>query len=142
LAGLRAIKAFDPELIRKARRMAEDMIGPFNESAQGHAYLAGAGVALSGDRLLEMAMQKNGKTSAIVPIEAVAFASMRLLESYGGVTIPAIGMPGASCTYRLMLYPDGMRLGVPTLLEASNAVFEELADVIDKPELVHKVLLG
>jgi len=142
LAGLRAVQQFDPSEIRKAHRMAGELFTSFNADCGGHAYMAGAGVALSGDRLLEAAVTRSGKQPAIVPIEAVAFTAMRLLESFGAVTIPAVGMPGASCTYRLMLYPDGLKMGVDALLSASREVFNELADVVDKPQLVRPVLLS
>ena len=46
--------------------------------------------------------------AAMVPIEAVAVASTRILEEHGGVTIPAVGMPGAACTFRIMMDPDGL----------------------------------
>lgn len=142
LAGLHAMEVFDPERIRQAQAQADDLLGQLNVRLQGHAYLAGAGIAVAGDRLLWLAARESGKTPAIAPIEAVAYTAMRLLELYGAVTIPAIGMPGAACTYRLMLYPDGLRIGVKTLVEASHRVFDELAGVLDQPEAVRSVLLG
>jgi len=142
LAGLRAVQAFNPDAIREAHDIAEELFRDFNDMTSGHAYMAGAGVALSGDRLLELAISTSGKQTSIVPIEAVAFTAMRLLETFGAITIPAIGMPGASCTYRLMLYPDGTKLGVQTLLSASKKVFTELADALDKPDLIRQTLIG
>ncbi len=44
----------------------------------------------------------------MVPIEAVAVASTRILEEHGGIMIPAVGMPGAACTFRIMMDPDGL----------------------------------
>ncbi len=142
LAGWRALQAFTPEPIRAAQAAAEKLLDSFNTLANGHAYLAGAGVALPGERLLQIAIERSGKCSKIVPIEATVFAAMRLLETTGGVTISAVGMPGASCTFRLMLYPDGIRMGLPTMLSAVSKIFDELVEVIDRPEQVRKVLLG
>lgn len=142
LAGWRALRAFDPERIRNAQRAAETLLTSFNALSQGHAYLAGAGVAIPGDRLLQLAARRSGRNVAIAPIEATVFAAMRLLDLAGGVTISAIGMPGASCTFRLMLYPDGLRMGLPRLMDAVTRVFAELDEAIDQPENVRKVLMG
>ncbi|MGE0726310.1 MAG: hypothetical protein AB7O45_18195, partial [Alphaproteobacteria bacterium] len=120
LSGLRAIEALDPAPVRAARDMAERILEAIQPEMEGRAYMAGAGVAVGGEDFLEMARRRANETSSqIAPIEAMAFTSMVILERFGGVTISATGMPGAACTFRLMTYPDGTRMGEATITEAA-----------------------
>jgi L-seryl-tRNA(Ser) seleniumtransferase len=109
----------------------------------GRGYLAGAGVAVGGEDFLEIALARAGRDSTtLVPIEALAFAAITILEKFCAVTIPAVGMPGASCTFRLMMYPDGERFGERTFVEAWNAAVEAAASALAEPERVRAALLG
>jgi hypothetical protein len=74
----------------------------------------------------------------VVPIEAVAFASMKILESHGAVMIPAVGMPGAARTFRLMMYPDGER----SIVEAWRYGMDSLCRALDDPHQIRLALHG
>jgi L-seryl-tRNA(Ser) seleniumtransferase len=78
----------------------------------------------------------------LTPIEAVAFASMTVLERLGAITIPAVGMPGAACTFRLMMYPDGERFGEARYVEAWHTAVDAAAAALDRPDLVRTTLFG
>lgn len=143
LAGLRALEAFDPEPIRVAGALAEAVHGRLRGDLGDGVYLAGAGVALAGDELLAIALARAGRNaSPLVPIEAVALAAMHILEAHGMVTIPAVGMPGAACAYRLMMYPDGGRLGADLLVQATGDALDHVAGLLGDPDGARAVLLG
>jgi L-seryl-tRNA(Ser) seleniumtransferase len=143
LAGVHAVEAFDPGPIRKAGVLSEKLLSTLRGDMSGRGYLAGAGIAVSGEDYLEIAMRRTGRNStSIVPIEAVAFASMKILESHGAVMIPAVGMPGAACTFRMMLYPDGERFGEKNLREAWHHGMNSLCQVLDDPDAVRHTLMG
>jgi len=74
--------------------------------------------------------------------EAVAVASFAMMERYGVITIPVTGMPGAACVVRLMMYPDGLRLGDRTVLEAAAHGVATLVDLLDQPERASRLILG
>ena len=143
IAGFNAVKAFDPAPIQAAAKLSERVLASLGNAMSGRGYLAGAGIAVGGEDFLEIALARAGRDSTtLVPIEAVAFGAMTILEKYGAVTIPAVGMPGAACTFRLMMYPDGERFGERTFGEAWHAAIEATAEVLDKPEQVRATLLG
>ena len=141
IAGTNAVEAFDPEPIRAAARLSEGVLKALSHEMDGKGYLAGAGVAVGGEDFLEIALRRTRKNATtIVPIEAVAFASMKILESHGAVMIPAVGMPGASCTFRLMMYPDGARFGERNIIDAWRLGMDALCGALDDPDQVRRVL--
>lgn len=143
IAGFHAVEAFDPAPIQAAAKTAERVLASLGNAMSGRGYLAGAGIAVGGEDFLELALARAGRErTALAPIEAVAFGAMTILEKFGAVTIPAIGMPGAACTFRLMMFPDGERFGERTFGEAWRAAIEATVDVLDRPERVRAMLLG
>jgi L-seryl-tRNA(Ser) seleniumtransferase len=143
IAGSHAVEAFDPEPIRAAARLSESVLKALGPEMDGKGYLAGAGVAVAGEDFLEIALRRTRRNNTVlVPIEAVAFASMKILESHGAVMIPAVGMPGAACTFRLMMYPDGERFGERNILDAWRLGMEALCGALDDADQVRATLLG
>lgn len=143
IAGWHAVEAFDPAPVQAAARLSEKVLANLGNAMGGRGYLAGAGIAVGGEDFVELALAHAGRErTSLVPIEMVAFGAMTILERFGAVTIPAVGMPGAACTFRLMMYPDGERFGERTFGEAWHAAIEAAADALDKPERVRSVLLG
>ena len=134
LAGVHAVEAFDPEPIRAAARMSERLLEALRPEIGDKAYLAGAGIAVGGEDFLELALRRsNRQATSVVPIEAVAYASMRVLQEHGGVMIPAVGMPGSACTFRIMMYPDGARMGEERIHAAWRTAMDGLAAALDEP---------
>ena len=143
IAGFHAVESFDPVPIQAAAAMSRRVLAGLERAMAGRGYLAGAGIAVGGEDFLEIALARAGREkTALVPIEAVAFGAMTILEKFGAVTIPAIGMPGAACTFRLMMFPDGGRFGEHTFGEAWRAAIEATAEVLDEPERARAMLLG
>lgn len=143
LAGLNAVRAFEPSRIREAAGFARELFAALQPGLEGRAYMAGPGVAISGEDLMELALRRSGRNApGVAPIEAVAAAAMELLELTGGVTIPAVGMPGAACVYRLMAYPDGQRLGLAPIVQGTLEAIDWLAAHIADPAAVRRRLLG
>src|SRR5262245_24635123 len=143
IAGTHAVEAFDPEPIRAAARLSQSVLQTLGPEMDAKGYLAGAGVAVGGEDFLEIALRRSRRNATVlVPIEAVAFASMKILESHGAVMIPAVGMPGAACTFRLMMYPDGERFGERNILDAWRTGMDALCGALDDADQVRAVLHG
>jgi L-seryl-tRNA(Ser) seleniumtransferase len=143
LAGLHALEAWDPQAIRAAGEMAQRCFQPLQTLTDGKTYMAGPGLAVTGEDLLEQALKRAGQTrSALVPVEAVAVASFAMMERDGIVTIPVAGMPGAASVFRLMMFPDGSRLGDERLLASARHGLNTLVDVVNDPARARKMLLG
>jgi L-seryl-tRNA(Ser) seleniumtransferase len=143
VAGLRALEAFDPAPIREAGEMARRLFPRLQEETGGRTYMAGPGLAVGGEDLLAMALeQAGGRRSALVPVEAVAVASFAMAGRDGIVTIPVTGMPGAACVFRLMMFPDGLRLGDEVLLASARHGFSELVRLLDDPAGARALMLG
>jgi hypothetical protein len=65
-----------------------------------------------------------------------------MLRDHGIVTIPITGYPGAAPTYRLMMHPDGGRLGIDNIEEAAENAVQCVADLLQSPDEVRSLLLG
>lgn len=143
IAGYRALENFDPGPIRAAAALAHRVLDRISPETDGRGYLAGAGVALSGEDFLELAAKRAGlRTPPLTPIEALAFSALSILRSHGAVTIPAVGMPGAACTFRLMMYPDGERLGEEGFVDVWRAALTATSEALHDPARVRRELLG
>lgn len=143
VAGLNAMTDFDATPIREAASFAEQVMDAVQPILKGRAYRAGAGIAISGDDLLEIAWQESGSPRCdLVPIEATAAAAMVLLQNTGAITIPVSGMPGSACVYRLMMYPDGMRLGSDAIVEGTRQAIATVAKMITDVDAARELILG
>jgi L-seryl-tRNA(Ser) seleniumtransferase len=142
IAGLNAVRAWNPGPVRQAAELARQALAELSPTLP-QVYSAGAGIALTGEDLLQLALAKAGlNTTEVAPIEAVAYAAITLLEKTGAVTIPAVGMPGAACTLRLMLYPDGIRYGLTAVVRAMHDSVEVVAEALKHPQILRQKLLG
>jgi L-seryl-tRNA(Ser) seleniumtransferase len=143
LAGWHAVEDFDPAPVRAAAGLAQSVFAELSGPMAGRGYIAGAGLAVGGEDFVEIVLAKAGRERcSLAPIEVVAFASMTILERFGAITIPAVGMPGAACTFRLMMYPDGERFGQARFVEAWHAAVDAAADALDDPDRIQATLFG
>lgn len=143
VAGVRALEAFKTAPIREAGELARNLLPLLQSETGNRAYMAGPGVAIGGEDLLALALDRaNDRRTELVPVEAASIASFAMLQAYGIVTIPVTGMPGAASVFRLMMYPDGHRLGVSRLLDAARHAISELVAVLDQPARARALLLG
>ena len=143
VAGFNAVKEFDPAPIKRAADFADSVRDELQSLFKGRAYRAGPGVAISGEDLLELAMRESGaNVSLIAPIEATAAAAMILLNETGAVTIPVSGMPGSACVYRLMMYPDGERLGRRSIVEGTRSALSAVSKLVSDVAATRSLLFG
>lgn len=143
VAGFNAVTDFDPAPIKRAADFADIVRAELQDVLKGRAYRAGPGIAITGEDLLELAMQQSGaSTSRIAPIEATAVAAMTLLTETGAVTIPVSGMPGSACVYRIMTYPDGERIGKRAIVEGTRSALTAVSKLLSDPDATRALLLG
>jgi hypothetical protein len=63
-------------------------------------------------------------------------------QHHGVITIPITGYPGAAPTFRLMMHPDGGRLGLDRLERALDDTCERTAGLLPHPGAVQTLLVG
>jgi len=139
-----ALRNFDPEVIREAGELAKQLVEVMQSQYGMRAYLGGPGVSISGDDVLEIAMEQRGTRTkpALVPVEAAGLVSMEMLGQDGILTIGAVSMPGSAPVVRLMMYPDGHKLGVERIAASVEHSISELGKVLNDVEAAREKLLG
>ena len=143
-AVYRAIEKYDSEPVAEAGRLAELLLGNMRQKFGSEAvYPAGPGIGIAEDTIVNLALDRaGGRKLAIKPIEATSTVCLYLLEKYGVVTIPSVGMRGSSPSIRFMLYPDGGRFGVDRIIDALDDGLDFLAGCIDDPAAAQQTILG
>ena len=140
-----ALKNFDPRVVKQAGELAKQLVEVLAQKyGSTRAYLGGPGVSIAGDDVIDIALeQRGGKTkSKLVAVEAAGLVAMEMLEKDGVLTIGAVSMPGSAPVMRLMMYPDGSRLGMERIVASLDASFDRLAEVIDDVDAARAQLLG
>jgi L-seryl-tRNA(Ser) seleniumtransferase len=138
-----ALRNFDPEVIRQAGLLAEQLLVVLQSKYGSKAYLGGPGVSIVGDDALEIAQGRaaKGKT-ALVAVEAAGIVAMEMLAEDGILTIGAVSMPSSAPVVRLMMYPDGHRLGVQRIAASLDKALNKLGRVLDDLDTAREILLG
>jgi L-seryl-tRNA(Ser) seleniumtransferase len=143
VAMIRGMEAFDVTPLRQACTLARDLYQRFKPIFGDRVYQAAAGVALSAEDYTEVVFERAGtRHTSLVPEEIAITGCFLLLQHYGVITIPITGYPGAAPTFRLMMHPDGMRLGIEALEEAVDATIDRTAALLQHPDAVRSLLLG
>ncbi len=143
VAMLRGMEAFDPEPVRQAGALAREFFQRLGEQFGERVYQAGPGVALSPEDFAEVVFERAGnRDTSLVASEISTTGCFLLLKHFGGITIPITGYPGAAPTFRLMMHPDGARMGIGRLEAAVDDVIDRTAALLDKPGEIRKLLLG
>jgi L-seryl-tRNA(Ser) seleniumtransferase len=138
-----ALRNFDPDVIRKAGDLAEQLLRILQARYGDKAYLGGPGVSLSGDDVLEIARAEANKGKPkLVAVEAAGVVAMEMLAQDGILTIGAVSMPSSAPVVRLMMYPDGHRLGVGPIADSLHRAIARLGEVLDDVEAARDRLLG
>jgi L-seryl-tRNA(Ser) seleniumtransferase len=141
VAALRAMERFDLSHVREIALLARPLLDRLRPIFGERAYLAGPGAAVSGEDLLGWALERRRLTgTAVTPNEAASAASFVMLRNHGLVTIPVIGMPGAAATFRLMVYPDGPRLGLDGYVSAVEDGLAALVDAVAEPARIKSLI--
>ena len=140
-----ALKNFDPRAVKQAGELARHLVEILAQQyGAKRAYLGGPGVSISGDDVLEIAREQrgNGGKPGLVAVEAAGLVAMQMLAQDGILTIGAVAMPGSAPVVRLMMYPDGRRLGVERIVAALESGIGRLSEVIDDVDAAREQLLG
>lgn len=139
-----ALRNFDPEVIRQAGEVAKQLLEVMQGQYGAKAYQGGPGVSLSGDDVLGIAMEQSGAKGKpkLVAVEAAGLVAMEMLGQDGILTIGAVSMPGSAPVVRLMMYPDGARLGVERIAASVENAIAKLGEVVNDVEAAREKLLG
>lgn len=139
-----ALRNFDTRPVKEAGELAKQVLEAVRGTYGSRAYLGGPGVSIGGDDVIDIACEQRGlKTKpALVAVEAAGLVAMEMLERDGVLTIGAVAMPGSAPVVRLMMYPDGKRLGAERIAASLENGLTRLAQVIDDPHAARKQLLG
>ena len=140
-----ALRNFDPRAVKEAGRLAQDLIEVLHAKyGPKRVYLGGPGVSISGDDALAIALEERGRPGkpGLVAVEAAGLIAMEMLERDSILTIGAVAMPGSAPAVRLMMYPDGPRLGVERIVAAIGHGINRLSEVIDDVDAARRQLLG
>jgi L-seryl-tRNA(Ser) seleniumtransferase len=140
-----ALKNFDPRVVKQAGELAKQLIEVLAQQyGAKRAYLGGPGVSISGDDVIDIALEQRGGKARpkLVAVEAAGLVAMQMLEQDGVLTIGAVSMPGSAPVMRLMMYPDGPRLGIERIAASLESGIERLSKVIDDVDAAREQLLG
>jgi L-seryl-tRNA(Ser) seleniumtransferase len=138
-----ALRDFDPEVIRKAGEVAKQLLEVMQRQYGTRAYQGGPGVSIGGDDVLELAMQQAGVQGKprLVAVEAAGLAAMEMLGQDGILTIGAVSMPGSAPVLRLMMYPDGARVGVERIAASVENALAKVGEVVNDVDAARAKLL-
>jgi len=140
-----ALRDFDPRVIKRAGELARQLVEVLAEQyGATRAYLGGPGVSIAGDDVLDIAREQRGSKvkPALVAVEAAGLVAMEMLEKDGILTIGSVAMPGSAPVMRLMMYPDGPKLGVERIAASLENGITRLAEVLDDVDQARVQLLG
>ena len=139
-----ALRNFDPEVIRQAGELARQLLEVMQGQYGVRVYQGGPGVSISGDDVLRIAMEQKGAKDKpqLVALEAAGIVAMEMLGEDGVLTIGAVSMPGSAPVLRLMMYPDGHKLGVERIAASVDNAISKLGEVVNDLEGAREKLLG
>ena len=140
-----ALRDFDPAVIKRAGELAKQLVEVLaKQYGEKRAYLGGPGVSISGDDVLDIARESCGtrEKPALVPVEAAGLVAMEMLEQDGVLTIGAVSMPGSAPALRLMMYPDGAKLGIERIAASLENGIARLSAVVNDVDEARAQLLG
>ena len=140
-----ALRNFDPRAVREAGELAKELVQVLaGKYGPKRAYLGGPGVSILGDDVLAIALEKRGKRDKpqLVAVEAAGLIAMEMLEQDGILTIGAVSMPGSAPVVRLMMYPDGHRLGITGIVASIERAIDQLSNVMWDASAARERLLG
>jgi L-seryl-tRNA(Ser) seleniumtransferase len=140
-----ALRNFDPKAVKQAGELAKKLVEILAEKyGPKRAYLGGPGVSISGDDVLQIALEQRGGQDKpqLVAVEAAGIVAMEMLAHDGVLTIGAVAMPGSAPAVRLMMYPDGPRLGIDRIVQSVEHAINRLSEVVCDVAAARKQLLG
>ena len=117
-------------LIKERDEQRHEIIGTTEETTTGIVRL----------RAMEQA-GVSGKPK-LVAVEAAGLVCMEMLGQDGILTIGAVSMPGSAPFVRLMMYPDGAKLGVERIAASVENAISTLSECVTDVDAAQEKLLG
>ncbi|MDO9046027.1 MAG: TIGR03576 family pyridoxal phosphate-dependent enzyme [Methanobacteriaceae archaeon] len=142
VAGMvRALESFNPENLLNSLEKKHELNKSLNSKFKGFEETP-TGVLISPDVLESQIEEKSIKTH--LSSSDISFVwAMILLKSYGILTIPAVGMPGASPTVRFDLAAkDAKILDLDELTDLILNSLDVLLNVVDDPEKCRNIIFN
>lgn len=140
-----ALRDFDPGAVKEAGELAKELVHILAATyGATRAYLGGPGVSISGDDVLRIGLERRQSRDKpeLVAVEAAGLVAMEMLEQDGILTIGAVSMPGSAPAVRLMMYPDGHRIGIRAIAASIERAIDRLSDVMWDVPAARAQLLG
>lgn len=138
-AMVRALENLSPEKILKAFSDKHDLNSALKDRFK-HIKETPTGVMLTPEAL-KMELQDRAIDTNLNSNDLAFLFSMILLRDHGIITIPAVGMPGASATIRIDLASnDAERITNMEIVEAFNQTFTKLSSIISDEDACNAML--
>ena len=140
-----ALRNFNSREVKEAGELAKRLIEVLAEKyGPKRAYLGGPGVSIAGDDVLDIALERSSRRDkpSLVAVEAAGLVAMNMLEQDGILTIGAVAMPGSAPAVRLMMYPDGPRLGIEPIVASLDGSIDRLSRIVHDIAAARSQLLG
>jgi len=135
-----ALENFKPDRILASRSKKQEVYQALQEDFSVDETPTGV-MLLSENVIVEL--ESRGVETTLDPSVVAGILAMILLREYSIITIPAVGMPGASPTIRIdMASRDAERLDVEYIHQAFIGSFSRLEEVVDDEQKCKTVLFG
>ena len=140
VAGMvRALENLSPEIILEAFINKHDLYNALKDEFK-HVKETPTGLMLTPESLKLELMDRGIKTD-LSPNDLAFLFAMLLLKNNGIITIPAVGMPGASATIRIDLASkDAARVTTQEIVKSFIDTLSKLINIIDDTEACKAVL--
>jgi L-seryl-tRNA(Ser) seleniumtransferase len=127
---IRAIENFNEEVLLAALEKKEEVYGGLKKN-MNNLKKTPTGIMITAEDLVEELEKRDIDTEFTCDDVACVF-SVLLLRNYHILTIPAVGMPGASSTLRIDLASrDAQRVDSEYIIKAMVETFSHLSEIVD-----------
>jgi L-seryl-tRNA(Ser) seleniumtransferase len=139
MAMINGIKAYTPEVLRKSVSRKEEFYGLISKKYEMFEKTPN-GIKVQEANLANQLKVLNIETE-LSEKDCCFLWSMVLLKEEGIITIPAVGMPGASDTIRFDLSTkDVIDMDLDVLQDKIDNSFDVFLDLVQKPEMAEKLI--
>lgn len=139
MAMINGIKAYTPEVLRKSVSRKEEFYGLISKKYEMFEKTPN-GIKVQEANLANQLKVLNIETE-LSEKDCCFLWSMVLLKEEGIITIPAVGMPGASDTIRFDLSTkDVIDMDLNVLQDKIDNSFDVFLDLVQKPEMAEKLI--
>lgn len=139
MAMINGIKAYTPEVLRKSVSRKEEFYGLISKKYEMFEKTPN-GIKVQEANLANQLKVLNIETE-LSEKDCCFLWSMALLKEEGIITIPAVGMPGASDTIRFDLSTkDVIDMDLDVLQDKIDNSFDVFLDLVQKPEMAEKLI--